>query len=59
MRVQYFAMGWVIMAALMCAIYLIKIPACAEDAVLIGAGRFESGRWSSYVCGPAADDFIP
>jgi hypothetical protein len=32
------------------------IPACPEDAVLIGEGDFVAGRWSSYVCGPAADD---
>jgi hypothetical protein len=40
------------------------VPACQEDAVLIGAGDFEpaaephtGGRWSAYVCGPAVDDF--
>ena len=24
---------------------------------LLGSGNFERGRWSSYVCGPAVDDF--
>ena len=38
--------------------YMTVIPRCQEDVVLVGTGRFESGRWSSYVCGPAADDFI-
>lgn len=33
------------------------IPRCAEDAVLIGTGDFERGRWDRYVCGPAVDDF--
>lgn len=34
-----------------------KLPRCEEDAVLIGAGAFQDGRWSAYVCGPAADDY--
>lgn len=33
------------------------VPACEEDAVLIGAGDFEHGRWSAYECGPAVDDY--
>lgn len=33
------------------------IPACEEDAVLIGVGDFEQGRWSAYTCGPAVDDY--
>jgi len=33
------------------------IPVCQEDAVLLGAGSFENGRYSTYVCGPAADDY--
>jgi hypothetical protein len=32
------------------------IPTCAEDVVIIGIGDYEAGRWSAYVCGPAADD---
>ena len=33
------------------------VPRCVEDAVLVGLGDFEAGTWSSYECGPAADDF--
>jgi len=32
------------------------VPTCQEDAVLIGAGQFENGRWDYYECGPAVDD---
>ena len=35
------------------------IPKCPEDAVLIGTGNFEDGRWDRYTCGPAVDDFDP
>ena len=35
-----------------------RIPACEEDAVIVGIGDFEAGRWSGYECGPARDDFI-
>ena len=31
---------------------------CPEDAVLVGEGQYEDGRFERYVCGPAADDFI-
>lgn len=34
------------------------LPQCAEDVVLVGVGDFENGRWSSYVCGPAVDDYV-
>lgn len=34
-----------------------QVPQCAEDAVLIGAGDFNDGRWERYECGPAVDDF--
>ena len=34
------------------------IPQCAEDAVLVGAGAFDNGRWSAFVGGPAVDDYI-
>ena len=34
-------------------------PHCQEDQVLLGVGDFNKGRWSSYECGPAADDFAP
>lgn len=34
-----------------------RMPACPEDAVLVGVGSFEHGRWSEYVCGPAVDDY--
>ena len=35
------------------------IPRCMEDAVLLGVGDFhgDTGRWDSYRCGPALDDF--
>lgn len=33
------------------------VPQCEEDQVLIGTGEFTGGRWSSYRCGPAVDDF--
>jgi hypothetical protein len=32
-------------------------PQCAEDVVLQGTGEFVNGRWSSFECGPARDDF--
>ena len=35
------------------------IPQCPEDAVLVGVGEFESGRWAAYECGPAVDDYSP
>ena len=34
------------------------VPACTEDAVLVGIGAFENGRWDAYVCGPARDDLV-
>lgn len=34
-----------------------RIPRCTEDAVLVGTGSFDNGRWSAYVCGPAVDDY--
>jgi hypothetical protein len=34
-----------------------QIPACMEDAVVIGFGDFDHGRWSEYTCGPALDDY--
>ena len=37
--------------------HFIVIPPCAEDVVLIGTGDFVNGRWSSYECGPAWDDY--
>lgn len=36
-----------------------QMPVCQEDAILLGTGQFERGRWSSYVCGPAIDDIAP
>lgn len=35
------------------------VPQCQEDHVLLGTGDFDEGRWTSYECGPAADDFAP
>lgn len=34
------------------------VPACEEDAVLIGSGDFVAGRWTTYLCGPSADDYV-
>ena len=34
-----------------------QVPQCVEDAVLIGKGDFENGRWTGYECGPAVDDY--
>lgn len=34
------------------------VPRCQEDVVLVGTGDFERGRWTSYACGPAVDDYI-
>lgn len=34
------------------------IPQCEEDAVIIGDGDFENGRWERYECGPSVDDYI-
>jgi hypothetical protein len=33
------------------------IPACQEDAVIVGQGDFVEGYWTEYVCGPSLDDF--
>ena len=33
------------------------VPQCPEDAVLVGSGDFNAGRYSAYECGPALDDF--
>ena len=35
-----------------------RIPQCYEDAVLVGIGDFDNGRWDTYVCGPALDDCL-
>jgi hypothetical protein len=32
-------------------------PPCPEDAVLLGVGNYEDGRWDAYWCGPARDDY--
>jgi hypothetical protein len=34
-----------------------EMPACEEDASIIGTGDFVAGRWSAYVCGPSVDDY--
>lgn len=33
-----------------------RVPACAEDTVIVGTGDFEHGHWTTYTCGPALDD---
>jgi len=35
-----------------------RIPRCEEDQVIVGTGDFAAGQWTSYVCGPAVDDYI-
>lgn len=35
-----------------------RIPACAEDTVIVGTGDYAHGRWTAYVCGPARDDMV-
>lgn len=35
-----------------------SLPRCPEDAVLVGTGDFEHGRYATYACGPAMDDYI-
>ena len=56
-KVKYLVLGFIIGLALMLVISLHRIPGCQEDVVLLGSGSFERGRWSSYVCGPAVDDY--
>ena len=34
-----------------------RIQRCPEDSVLLGQGQYQDGQWSSYVCGPAIDDY--
>lgn len=36
-----------------------EMPRCPEDAVLIGAGNFEDGRWDYLLCGPPKDNYTP
>ena len=33
------------------------IPRCTEDVVLMGGGQFIDGRYETYGCGPAMDDY--
>lgn len=35
----------------------VYLPQCPEDEAIRGTGEFDNGRWSSYECGPAWDDF--
>lgn len=53
-------MRYIIAAALLVVAAIVSepsLPSCPEDAVLIGSGSFEHGRWSAYGCGPAVDDY--
>lgn len=45
-------------AGVMGALSVPIVPRCEEDAVLIGVGDFDNGRWSAHECGPAVDDYI-
>ncbi len=35
-----------------------SLPACSEDAILVGHGQYASGHWSKYSC-VALDDLSP
>ena len=56
-KVKYLVLGFIAGLVLMLVIIFHRIPACQEDVVLLGAGSFERGRWTYYVCGPAVDDY--
>ena len=56
-KMQYFTLGLLAMAILVLHLYFNAIPKCHEDVTLVGVGNFGRGRWSSYECGPALDDF--
>lgn len=58
MKIKYLTLGLIAGLLLVTALYLYKIPRCYEDVSIIGTGQFESGRWSTYACGPAVDDYI-
>lgn len=32
-------------------------PRCQEDAVILGQGEFNDGRYEFYICGPSVDDY--
>lgn len=34
------------------------VPRCPEDEVLVGVGDYSGGRYETYRCGPALDDFV-
>lgn len=56
-RIKYWVVGFIAGLLVMMVISFHQTPACQEDMVLLGAGSFEHGRWTSYVCGPAVDDY--
>ena len=56
-KIKYLVLGFIAGLLVMMVISFHRIPACQEDAVLLGTGSFERGRWTSYVCGPAVDDY--
>lgn len=35
-----------------------RVPQCQEYVVIVGTGDFNKGRWTTYECGPALDDFV-
>ncbi len=51
------ALSYLILASLLISLRRNPIPQCHEDVVLVGVGDFENGRWDSYICGPAVDDY--
>ena len=57
-QIQYFVLGLLAMAILVMHLYFNAIPKCQEDVTLIGVGNFGRGRWSSYRCGFAVDDYL-
>lgn len=48
----------IIVSMVILALPLRSVPVCMEDAVLVGTGDFEDGRWSRYECGPSFDDYV-
>lgn len=64
--INYFGLGVVFATLVHITVSFISIepppidafmPQCQEDEALVGSGDFENGRWTSYVCGGAVDDY--
>ena len=57
LRTFLLAAAVLIAAAIIGTAHAPQLPRCPEDAVIIGVGAFDAGRWDRYVCGPALDDW--